>query len=148
MNRKEALIIMLVGIFLLLLNLGFVTRDYIVFFVGLGLLLLHVIHKDAETIVPGCIVSSIGLYFVLRSHFDIPSSIFLVFLGMGFLAIFVFDRKQGSWPLYPGLVLTFLGSYRQLSTTFNLREYREFIFPGILIIIGLVFFVNSFRKGK
>ena len=146
MQKREAVILILIGVFLLLLNLGIVTKNYIVFFVGLGLLTLYFFDKNSGLIIPGFIVTAVGTYNILRSHFSIPSPFFLLFLGTAFLGIYLFERESNNWAIYPGAAISITGLY-QLVRHYTIFDNINRLFgPIVIIAIGLVVLLKSSKS--
>ena len=120
---------------------------YPLILIGLGLLFFaSIVHKrDKGAVFPGTIVLLLGLFFFLRNYDIIPYyymrvwPMFLIILGISFLAIFI--TKPADWGvLIPAGIFLFLG------TVFLLRKFHIIYWdiwdiiadywPVILIIIG------------
>lgn len=121
---------------------------YPLILIGLGLLFFaSIVHKrDKGAVFPGTIVLLLGLFFFLRNYDIIPYyymrevwPIFLIILGIAFLAIFI--TKPADWGvLIPAGIFLFLG------IVFLLRKFHIIYWdiwdiiadywPVILIIIG------------
>lgn len=146
MQKREAVLLILIGTFLLLLNLEIVTRNYIVFFVGLGLLILYLFDKNSGLIIPGFIVTAVGTYNILNNHFNIPRPFFLLLLGIAFLGIYFFERNQNGWAIFPGAAVSLVGLY-QLANHYPMFENISRVFaPLIIIAIGLVVLIKSSKN--
>ncbi|QNO13791.1 hypothetical protein HYG86_02945 [Alkalicella caledoniensis] len=146
MSKKQGIILILVGLFFLLLNLNIISRDYIVLFVGLGLLLGNIVNHREYTFVPGLVVTAVGLYNVLNSYYYIHRSVFLVLLGVAFLLSYLLDGTKETWPLYPGFALTFAGAYRYIKDVYDLREYTKLVAPIVLIVVGIIVVIRSLKN--
>lgn len=136
------------GLVLILLGFFFLLRIHIsdnfslfLLLAGIFFLILYVITKIYGILIPGGILTGLGLGLIYQGK---SSSIFFIFLGCGFLLIYLLGFMKGKshpWPLIPGGILLGIGVYEELLLR-NIIPY-DFIktispyWPVILIIIGL-----------
>jgi len=117
--------------------------------IGLGFLVWWAVSGTFGLVVPGGVLSGIGVGMILEqagfSGDGVPLG-----LGLGFLAIYVLDavrRRQWSrwWPLVPGVVLVVVGLFGNTSVWDSLGTYG---WPLILIVAGVVVLaVGLSRRG-
>ncbi|RMD87868.1 MAG: hypothetical protein D6813_12960 [Calditrichaeota bacterium] len=109
---------------------------------------------DRGAAFPATFFLVLGLFFFLKNYriyfyqfyFEEVWPIFLIAVGLGFIALFVF--KPDDWGvLIPGSILLFLGTIFFLRTTgiFYWRDLTDF-WPVILIIIGLGLLFNGLKR--
>lgn len=105
--------------------------------IGLGFLAAYVRTRAYGFLVPGGILTGLGVGLVLEGQ-GVAGEVVPLGLGLGFLAVAVMGRLAGEdwpgwwWPLIPGGVLTAVG-------TIGLAERWEvgrYVVPGVLIVIG------------
>jgi hypothetical protein len=140
------------GLILILLGIAFLLAQYLEFspglvltLLGLVFVLLYVIMRTYGLLVPGCILTGLGLGLM----FDRPPLVAQVAvpigLGFGFLAIFVVQlvvmRTTHWWPLIPGGILVLVGVADGVPQAQMLIEKG---WPLILVAIGLVVLTASF----
>ena len=158
------------GLILILLGLAFLVQqalpDYFggwLFLVGLALVFLvaYIATREYGYLIPGCILMGLGIPFavvqlqtsqggwVISGVNAEEGGIFVLGLGLGFVAIFLIDllvargRPGGWWPLIPGGIITLAG----LAILSENEQWLEsigqwwpliFIFIGVAIILSLV----------
>lgn len=118
---------------------------YVVLVVGLGLLVLFAANREYGVLVPGCIVTGVGLGIVLASEYtgEVGGALFMLSLGGGFLAIWVIGglfrlSEHHGWPLVPGLILGSIGAATAAGE--RGRPAADAIatgWPLVLVLIGL-----------
>lgn len=108
-------------------------------------------------LIPGVIVGVVGIYSILEEGNLIPNgmdSIFLVFLGMGFLLImFIHTMRiengtwgEKYWPVFPGGILMLVGAVA-LATEEN-NTAASLITPSIMILIGVYILIKPMLKPR
>jgi hypothetical protein len=140
------------GLILIFLGIAFLLAQYLEFspglvltLLGLVFVLLYVLMRSYGLLVPGCILTGLGLGLM----FDRPPLVAQVAvpigLGFGFLAIFVVQlvvmRTTHWWPLIPGGILVRVGVADGVPQAQMLIEKG---WPLILVAIGLVVLTASF----
>lgn len=114
-------------------------------FIGLSFLAVYVFHREHWwAIIPAGMVGSVSLVILFGNVIGVG----LMFLGMGatFIALYFIlapTEERHWWPLIPGGILAFMGS---LFLLFQPWEFRNFILPLALIIIGIILVINSLKK--
>ncbi len=145
------------GLILILIGAGLLANQYIPdigryapLVVGLGLLIIFIVTRNAGALIGGAIVTGIGVGLLMDVQFP-PSegtSWIPLCLGLGFLGIWVFGGllrmpEARFWPLIPGGILTFVGIAALGGLSSQIGQY---IWPIVLILIGLVTIVSSLRR--
>ena len=109
-------------------------------FIGLALLAVFVIRREYGFLVPGSILTGVGIGIALEpaTSGDTESGVMMLALAGGFLGIWVIGSlyrlpQNHWWPLIPGGILTLIGLV-QLSRTDVEGALR--LWPVILIILG------------
>lgn len=156
-------LLVVIGLFLLLNRLDvfdFRWRHfYPIVMVAMGaLFFISALRKsDRAGAFPGAMFLVLGLFFFFRNYdlfsfdyyfYDVEDfwPIFLIAVGAGFVALFLF--KPEDWGvLVPGGVLLFFGSIFILRAAgfYYWDRFGDF-WPVILIAIGLGIVINSFRR--
>ena len=118
--------------------------------VGLGLLLIFLVTRNAGALIGGAIVTGIGVGILMDEQFPTAdgSSWIPLCLGLGFLGIWVFGGllrmpEARFWPLIPGGILTFVGIAALGGFSSQIGQY---IWPVVLILIGVVTIAGSLRR--
>jgi hypothetical protein len=142
-------ILLFVGGFFILRDLGYVRGENILMFVGLGFIVSYLFAgRRAGLLVPGTILVAIGTFTSLQQmrfwHSGAGPGWFFILLGLAFAAIFVIDSAGRAeptvWPLYPAAALCVFGLLA-LSVDSIPSLYRILgrdMWPVLLIVLGLV----------
>lgn len=147
-QRVTGLILVLVGTVLLLTTYTDLDARVILPTIGIAFLLAHLLTGRYGYLVPGGIITGLGVGVVLESQ-GFGTSLPLLGLGVGFLAIGLVDRLTGGtgsgwwWPFIPGGILTTVG----LATVPGGRDVLAVAGPAVLILIGLALVVGR-RPGR
>lgn len=143
------IILILIGIGLLVGQIVPDVERYAPLVVGLGLLVIFLVTRNAGALIGGCIVTGIGVGLLLDIQFPAPNGSWVpLCLGLGFLAIWVFGSllrvpEARFWPLVPGGILTFVG----IAAVGGLpSELAQYAWPVLLIVVGVVAIVGSLRR--
>ena len=110
------------GIILILIGAGLLANQFVPdigryapLAVGLGLLIIFLVTRNAGALIGGSIVTGIGVGLLMDEQFPASDGSWIpLCLGLGFLAIWVFGGllrmpEARFWPLIPGGILTFVG---------------------------------------
>jgi hypothetical protein len=116
--------------------------------VGVGFLLAYAASRRYGLLVPGGILTGLGLGLVVAAQGGPEASVVLG-LGLGFLSIFVLDTVAGRgdaawWPLIPGGILAVVGG----SQIAGIRDIGVYLVPAALIVAGLLLLVRPPRAGS
>jgi hypothetical protein len=145
------------GIILILVGAGLLANQFVPdigryapLVVGLGLLIIFLVTRNAGALIGGSIVTGIGVGLLMDEQFPPAegTSWIPLCLGLGFLGIWVFGGllrmpEARFWPLIPGGILTFVGiaALGGLSS-----EIGQYVWPVVLILIGVVSIAGSLRR--
>jgi hypothetical protein len=106
---------------------------------------------------PGYILPAIGIYTFIENNtnnnYMWPS--FFILLGLAFYLIyFTAFVNLGNWPLIPGTILILFGlaafafvlGIISLEVLKTIGQYRNYILPGAIVLIGVGLLIRSFKK--
>ena len=134
------LVIAGIGLFFLAGQLEPDIGRFATMFIGLALLAVFVVTREYGFLVPGSILTGIGIGIVLDSAAsgEAESGVMMLALAGGFLGIWVIGSiyrlpQNHWWPLIPGGILTIIGLV-QISGTDVAETLR--LWPILLIILG------------
>jgi hypothetical protein len=157
---RTGIILIFIGLIFLLSKLNLLGNINILMIVGGGFLVAYVLSKrPIGFLIPGLIVSSIGLFAYLSDKKIIPDNggqIFLLFLAAAFWLIMLIhtmwiknaDWGERFWPIFPAGSLTVIGflvlgeTYRDI---FILKQISNF-WPVVLILIGIIVLIPKHPK--
>lgn len=108
--------------------------------VGLACLVAYVLTRHYGLLVPGGIMTGLGLGIIYETRIGGEGAPVLLGLGLGFLTIYVIDTEGrraawGWWPLIPGGVLTLIGLLQAGGQTGWLGVVGRW-WPVVLIVAG------------
>jgi len=135
------LILILVGVFFLLKTQ--ISDNFSLFLLlsGVFFLILYLITKVYGLLIPGGILTGLGFGLIYQGK---NSALFFIFLGIGFILIYILGLIRGKspiWPIIPGGILLGIGIYEELLNRglipYNFVKKITPYWPVILIIIGL-----------
>jgi len=144
MNRQRSVI----GIVLIALGVLFLVGqrlaiggEGVVAVIGLAFLTAYAFTRNYGFLVPGGIMSGLGIGIIYETLLDANGAPVLLGLGLGFITIYVISRLQGRmsadwWPLIPGGILTTVGLFLAADRTGLLGTIGRW-WPAALIIIGV-----------
>jgi len=134
------LVISGIGLFFLAGQLEPDIGRFVTLFIGLALLAVFVLRREYGFLVPGSILTGVGIGIVLdtAASGDAESGVMMLAIAGGFLAIWVIGSlyrlpQNHWWPLIPGGILTLIGLV-QLTRTDVTGALQ--LWPVILIVIG------------
>lgn len=134
------LVIAGIGLFFLAGQLEPDIGRFVTMFIGLALLAVFVVTRQYGFLVPGSILTGVGIGIVLDSAAsgEAESGVMMLALAGGFLGIWVIGSlyrlsENHWWPLIPGGILTLIGLV-QLTRTDVAGALR--LWPVILIVLG------------
>jgi hypothetical protein len=134
------LVIAGIGLFFLAGQLEPDIGRFVTLFIGLALLAVFVLRREYGFLVPGSILTGVGIGIVLDSvaSGDAESGVMMLAIAGGFLGIWVIGSlyrlpQNHWWPLIPGGILTLIGLV-QLTRADVAGALR--LWPVILIVVG------------
>jgi hypothetical protein len=123
---------------------------FVTLFLGLALLAVFVVRREYGFLVPGSILTGVGIGVALEPAVDgaQDSGVMMLALAGGFLGIWLLGSlyrlpQNHWWPLIPGGILTIIGLV-QLSRTDIHGALR--LWPIILIILGALFLGRTLTR--
>ena len=133
------------GLILIALGIALLLGQYFEFgpslflvLLGLAFLIPYALTRSYGLLIPGCILTGIGIGLAFDRAVARPDITVSLGLGLGFIAIFVVQlivqRASHWWPLVPGGILVLAGIAEMLPAGQALFERG---WPLILIVIGL-----------
>ena len=154
-KRKDSQIV--IGAVLILLAIGIIALQFVgglseaVLFFVLGAVFIagYLYIRTYWMLIPGCILTGLGLGTVGEGLFTSFDEIFLVGLGVGFIAIyviqFIFEGRAFWWPLIPGAVLILIGLVESFE---NLGRFLALAWPALLVLVGLIILAGAFSISR
>lgn len=133
------LVIAGIGLFFLAGQLEPDIGRFVTMFIGLALLAVFVVSREYGFLVPGSILTGVGIGIVLESASgQAQSGVMMLALAGGFLGIWVIGSiyrlpQNHWWPLIPGGILTLIGLV-QMTRTDIAGALR--LWPIVLIVLG------------
>jgi hypothetical protein len=128
------------GLFFLAAQLEPDIGRFVTLFMGLALLAVFVLRREYGFLVPGSILTGVGIGIALEPATSgaTESGVMMLCIAGGFLGIWVIGslyrlRENHWWPLIPGGILTLIGLV-QVSRTDMDGAVR--LWPVILIVLG------------
>jgi hypothetical protein len=116
--------------------------------VGLIFLAVFLATRNYGFLVPGGIVTGagIGIVLAMEDQGRVGGGLFLVSLGLGFIAIFVLGalfrlRENHPWPFIPGGILCTIGLITLAGTRYD--EAARYAWPIVLIGLGVLFVLRG-----
>lgn len=166
MERKwiGALLIFL-GLFFLLSNLGVFRGEWVLLILGAGFLGVYFAsgkttdERKVGLLIPGCILIMLGFFVLLESslrQWGIEGYIFFSFIGLAFILVYLIHNRQLSdpsesryWPLYPGVSLFGFTLFIFVVTRLDIEVGRNVLnnlFPIGLLVVGAILLIKSYSK--
>jgi hypothetical protein len=146
------LVIAGLGLFFLAAQLEPDIGRFVALFIGLALLAVFVIRRDYGFLVPGSILTGIGIGLALEPGLagSAQASIMMLSLAGGFLGIWVIGSiyrlpQNHWWPLIPGGILTLVGLV-QLGQADSGTALR--MWPVILVLIGALVLARTLTRPR
>lgn len=144
------LVIAGIGLFFLAGQLEPDIGRFVPLIIGLALLAVFVISRQYGFLVPGSILTGVGIGIVLDAAAtgDVESGVMMLAIAGGFLGIWVLGAiyrlpQNHWWPLIPGGILTLIGLV-QLSRTEVAGAVS--LWPVILIIVGALVIARAITR--
>ncbi len=142
MERRSlpGVILILLGvIFIIGQRLG-VGGEGVVAAIGLVFLIAFAFTRNYGFLVPGGIMTGLGIGIVYQSQVEGGGAPILLGLGLGFVSIYALDAAgrravRGWWPLIPGAVLTLVGLLSASGSQGWLGIVGQW-WPLVLILVG------------
>lgn len=144
------LVIAGMGLFFLAGQLEPDIGRFVTMFIGLALLAVFVITREYGFLVPGSILTGIGIGIVLDSAAsgEVESGVMMLALAGGFLGIWVIGSiyrlpENHWWPLIPGGILTLIGLVQLARSEVDAALS---LWPIVLVIIGALVLARAVSR--
>jgi len=140
------IILIVIGVSVLLINLGLVEPGLFIAALGVSFLIAYVFWRLLGFLVAGMILTWLGTAVTLIQttalNSDTEGAIVLVSLGLAFIFIYAFmGRKRHWWPLIPGSILLLLGAtvflVAQNIIPLTATQIFNIVLATVLILIGV-----------
>lgn len=144
-------VLIVLGVLFLIAQQTGIGAEGVVAAIGLAFLVAYVFSRNYGFIVPGGIMTGLGIGIIYEMRAHAGGAPVLLGLGFGFVSIYAIDAavrrtSSGWWPLIPGGVLTVLGLVLAAGQSGLLGAIGRW-WPAILILIGL-YIVFRRRAGE
>lgn len=122
---------------------------FVTLFIGLALLAVFVIRREYGFLVPGSILTGVGIGIVLEPLSGSDSDgVMMLALAGGFLGIWLLGSiyrlpQNHWWPLIPGGILTLIGMVQQSNTD---MEGAVRLWPIVLIVGGALLLARTITR--
>jgi len=134
-------VLIVLGVLFLLGQWTGVGGEGLVALIGAAFLAAYALTRNYGLLVPGGIMTGLGVGIIYQDRLDGEGTPVLLGLGLGFAAIYLVDRAVrraagGWWPLVPGAVLTLIGLL-QAGNQSGLQGALGRWWPLALVLLGL-----------
>jgi len=154
-QRRSAagIVLIVLGAMLLLGQWFTVGGEGVLAMIGAALLAAYAVTGQYGFLVPGGIMTGLGLGIIYENRVQGQGAPVLLGLGLGFVAIFAIHRLRGIrwpadwWPLIPGSVLTLIGLLLAARLTGVLGAVGRW-WPLVLIGLGIWLLVRREEPGR
>lgn len=149
-NLVPGLLLIGIGAFLYLVQATDVGGEAIVLVIGAGLLVAYAFTRLYGFLVPGSIMTGLGLGILWVTQAADDGGAVLIGLGLGFamiaLADWVFKHTPVPWwPLIPGGILATIGVLVETGSRGRLADLT-WIWPIVLIVVGAILVVVQLSR--
>lgn len=144
------LVIAGIGLFFLAGQLAPDIGRFVTLFIGLALLAVFVITREYGFLVPGSILTGVGVGIILEpaASGDVGAGVMMLALAGGFLGIWLIGSlyrlpQSHWWPLIPGGILTLIGLVQVtgIDVAGTLR-----LWPILLIVVGAFLLAKAITR--
>ncbi len=147
------IILVMLGVaFLAMQILGGAAGSFVLLGLGIAFLVSHVYYGSYGFLIPGGILTGLGVGLLAEELLGAPGEPVVLGLGLGFLLVWIVDRlitRKGPdtgawWPLVPGGILTLVGIdsiFPELMDT-----ALRYVWPVAIILLGAVLIWRGVRS--
>lgn len=151
-GKVTGAVLIVIGLVLFILQVSTGITVSIMFLVGGAVFIIaYISRRTYGFLVPGCILTGIGLGQLGEEYVDFIRNPNFVGLGIGFLAIYVVDKLYRNatnwWPLIPGGILLYMG-LEPRGLDIGTLLYKGW--PLAVVVLGFLYFtgkIGSRRNG-
>ena len=150
-NLAPGVILIALGALFFVVQLTDVGGEAVVAVIGGAFLVAYAFTRQYGFLVPGGIMTGLGLGIVLQNQATPEEGgVVVIGLGVGFLSIYVIDLLvRGAsalwWPIIPGGILTAIGILIEANQVEILTQL-EWAWPLVLIAIGVIVLFAQVRR--
>ena len=150
-NLAPGLILIALGALFFVVQVTGVGGEAVVAVIGAAFLAAYAFTRQYGFLVPGGIMSGLGVGIVLQSQATAEEGgVVVIGLGLGFLSIYVIDllvRRSSRlwWPLVPGGILTAIGILIEADRV-EVLTGLDWLWPLVLIAIGAIVLLSQVRR--
>jgi hypothetical protein len=149
-NVIPGLVLIVLGAFLFFVQASGVGAEAVVAVIGAGFLIAYAFTRQYGFLVPGGIMTGLGLGIVWEVTAPAAGGVVLIGLGAGFLAIWAVDALMKHtpvpwWPIIPGGILATIGVLVETGQEGLLQEFT-WLWPVALIAVGLILVLNQMGR--
>lgn len=151
-------LLILIGLFALANMMFHLPGVTFLCLLGIAFIIVRLISGKHDFMIPGSILFCLGLgltvlhYFPGIGNFAGTAAIILMSIALGFLMMHLCEFKRiGNWPLIPAFILFVIAVLIFMLGDTAMRAliapYEMYIFPGLLILLGIFFLLRALVKG-
>lgn len=150
-NLAPGVILIALGALFFVIQLTDVGGESVVAVIGCAFLVAYAFTRQYGFLVPGGIMTGLGLGIVWQSQaMPEEGGVVVLGLGAGFLSIYVIDllvRRASAlwWPIVPGGILTTIGILIE-ADRIDMLAGLEWGWPLVLIAIGAILLIRQLRR--
>lgn len=148
-NLAPGLILIGLGVFLGIVQLTGVGGEAVVAVIGGAFLIAYAATRQYGFLVPGGIMTGLGLGIIWETQVEAGGGAVLIGLGLGFVSIYLIDalvRQSAAlwWPIIPGGILAGIGILVETERE-GLLDELELLWPVALIVLGGIVLFTQMR---
>lgn len=151
------ILLVLAGLFALAVQWMDLGGESIILLMGIGFFVVYIATRKPGWVIPAMLLVCIGLGVLLTERFVLPipeSVLVIALLALAFFLMHPFVyRKQGNWPLFPGITLlavaliAYMAEDRMLAHA--VWHFVDRYWPAGLIVLGLwIILAQALRPRK
>lgn len=149
-NLVPGLILIALGAFLFFVQATGVGGEAILVIIGGGFLIAYAVTRQYGFLVPGGIITGLGLGVIWEVSAPTAGGVVLIGLGLGFVSIWLLDVVMRHtpvpwWPLIPGGILATIGVLVETGQEGLLSELT-WLWPVALIVVGAVLLLTQLGR--
>jgi hypothetical protein len=150
-NVAPGVVLIALGALFFVVQVTGVGQEAVVAVIGGAFLVAYAITRQYGFLVPGGIMTGLGVGIVLQNQATAQEGgVVVIGLGAGFLSIYLIDLlvRQGSalwWPIIPGGILTAIGVLIE-ADQIEILNQLDWAWPLVLIAIGVIVVFMQIRR--
>lgn len=149
-NLVPGLVLIALGAFLFFVQATGVGGEAVLVIIGAGFLIAYAVTRQYGFLVPGGIITGLGLGVIWEVSAPTAGGVVLIGLGLGFVSIWLLDVVMRHtpvpwWPLIPGGILATIGVLVETGQEGLLSE-MTWLWPVGLIVVGAVLLLTQLGR--